>query len=132
MEHDQIAASLRLALDREAARHEISPGAWSRIERRIRRRARRRAGIVALCAAVVVAAAAVTPYLWRTISGPATSHPPPRPAPQLVIVGRAQESPTLRPVTGVYGLSAPAWSTGLTRPPPGSWPPSPCPEPARS
>ena len=103
MEHDQIAASLRLALDREAARHEISPGAWSRIERRIRRRARRRAGIVALCAAVVVAVAAVTPHLWRTISGPATSHPPPRPAPQLVIVGRAHLGPGVTNLATGYG-----------------------------
>ena len=32
MEHDQIAGRLRLALEREAARHELSPGAWPQIE----------------------------------------------------------------------------------------------------
>ena len=87
MEHGQTAARLRLALEREAAKHELSPGAWSQIERRLRRRTWRPAGIVAVC--VAVAAAAAAPYLWHTISGPVASHPHPRPAPQLVIVGRS-------------------------------------------
>lgn len=103
MELDQIAASLRLALDREAARHEISPGAWSQIERRIRRRARRRAGIVALCVAVVAAAAALTPYLRHGVSGPAGGHPQPRPAPQLVVVARTHLSPGVTRLAGGYG-----------------------------
>src|SRR6266487_2883748 len=109
MDHDQIAASLRLALDREAARHEISPGAWSQIERGLRRRAWRRGGIVAACVAIV-AAAAVTPYLWHAISGPAVSRPRPRPAPQLVIVSRTHlRAGVTRFATG-YGA---VWVVGL-------------------
>jgi hypothetical protein len=88
MEHDQLAASLRLALEREAARHDISPGAWSQIERRLHRRAWRLTGIMAVCVAIAAAAAAVTPYLWHAMSGPVVSHLHPRPAPQLVIVSR--------------------------------------------
>jgi DNA-binding beta-propeller fold protein YncE len=92
MEHGQIAARLRLALEREAAKHEVSPGAWSQIERRLRRQTWRRAGIVAVCAAVAAAGAATAPYLRHAISGPVASHPHPRPAPQLVIVGRTHLS----------------------------------------
>lgn len=103
MEHDQIAASLRLALDREAARHEISPGAWSQIERRRRRRTWRRAGIAAVCVAIAAAAATAPPYLWHTISGPAVSRPQPRPAPELVIVGRAHLSRGVTDVAAGYG-----------------------------
>jgi hypothetical protein len=88
MERDQIAASLRLAVDREAARHEISPGAWSQIERRLRRRTWRRAGIAATCVAIAATAATVTPYRWHTISGRVVGHPQPRPAPHLVLVSR--------------------------------------------
>jgi hypothetical protein len=33
MRHKQIAARLRLALEQEAARHELSAGAWPQIER---------------------------------------------------------------------------------------------------
>jgi hypothetical protein len=73
MEHGQIAERLRLALEREAARHEVSPGAWSQIERRLRRQTWRRAGIVAVCVAVAAAGAAAAPYLRHTISGPVAS-----------------------------------------------------------
>jgi streptogramin lyase len=88
MEHDQIAARLRLALEREAAGHELSPGAWPQIERRLHRQTWRRSGIAAVCAAVLVAAAIAAPYLWDAISGPAASHPRPRPAPPLAGVSR--------------------------------------------
>ena len=38
MDNDQqTAATLRLALDREVANHQLSPGAWPRLERRLRR-----------------------------------------------------------------------------------------------
>jgi hypothetical protein len=76
MEHDQLAAQLRLALDREAARHELSPDGWSQIERRHRRRAWRRAGIAALsvaAAAVVALAVAVGPA--RPGAGPPAAGP---------------------------------------------------------
>jgi streptogramin lyase len=91
MEHDQIATRLRLALEREAARHEISPGAWPQIERRLRRQTWRRGGIAAACVAVVAAAATAAPYLWHAIAGPAASHPRPRPAP-LAVVSRTHLS----------------------------------------
>jgi negative regulator of sigma E activity len=68
MEHDQIAARLRLALERETARHELSPDGWSQIERRHRRRSRRRAGIAALS---VAAAAAVA---LAVVAGPGRRH----------------------------------------------------------
>jgi streptogramin lyase len=87
MERDQIVGRLRVTLDREADRHEISPGAWSQIERRLHRRAWRWGGVVAICVAIVAAATATT-YLWHAISGPAAGRPQPRPAPQLVIVSR--------------------------------------------
>ncbi|HEY1344538.1 MAG TPA: hypothetical protein VGF54_06125 [Streptosporangiaceae bacterium] len=77
MEHDQIATRLRLALEREAARHELSPDGWPQIERRHRRRTRRRAGIAALsvaAAAVVVLAVAAGPV--RPGNGPAAGAGP--------------------------------------------------------
>jgi streptogramin lyase len=91
MEHDQIAARLRLALEREAAGHELSPGAWPQIERRLRRQTWRRSGIAAVCAAVIAAAAIAAPYLWHAFAGPA-SHPRPRPAPPLAVVSRTHLS----------------------------------------
>jgi DNA-binding beta-propeller fold protein YncE len=103
MEHDQIAASLRLALDREAARHEISAGAWSQIERRLRRRTWRRTGIAAACVAIVAAAATVTPYLWHTISGPVVGYPHPQPAPQLVLISRTHLSRGVTDIAAGYG-----------------------------
>lgn len=99
MEHDQIAARLRLALDREAARHELSPGAWPQIERRLGRQVWRRAGIAAACVAVIVAAAAVAPYLWRTVSGPAVSQP----HPPLVVAGRTHLSRGITKLAAGYG-----------------------------
>jgi streptogramin lyase len=92
MEHDQIAARLRLALEREAAKHELSPDAWPQIERRLHRQTWRRSGIAAACAAVTAAAAIAAPYLWHAISGPAASHPPSRPAPPLAVVSRTHLS----------------------------------------
>jgi DNA-binding beta-propeller fold protein YncE len=103
MEPDQIAASLRIALDREAARHEISPGAWSQIERRLRRQAWRRAGIAAVCVAIAAAAATAAPSLWHTMSGPVVSHPHPRPAAQLVTVGRTHLSSGVTHLATGYG-----------------------------
>lgn len=107
MEHDHFATRLRLALEREAARHEISPGAWPQIERRLRRYAWRRSGIAAVCVAVIAAAGIAAPSLWHAISGPAASHP--RPAPPLAVVSRTHLS---------HGGSVPAagygaiWVTG--------------------
>ena len=92
MEHDQITARLRLALEREAAKHEISPGAWPQIERRLRRHTWRRARIAAVCFAVTAAAAAAAPSLWHAMSGPAASHLRPRPAPPLAVVSRTHLS----------------------------------------
>ena len=92
MEHNQIATRLRLALEREAAKHVISPGAWPQIERRFRRQRWRRSGIAAVCVAVIVAAGIAAPYLWHAISGPAASHPRPRPAPPLAVVSRTHLS----------------------------------------
>jgi streptogramin lyase len=103
MEHDQIAASLRLALEREAARHEVSPGAWSRIERRLHRQTWRRSAIAAACVAIIAAAATATLYLWHTISGPVVSHPHPRPAPQLVIAGRTHLGPGVTHLATGFG-----------------------------
>lgn len=90
MEHDQIAARLRLALEREAAKHELSPGAWPQIERRHCRHTWRRARTAAAGAAVAAAAAIAAPSLWHAISGPAASHP--RPAPQVAVVARTHLS----------------------------------------
>jgi len=89
MDNDQqTAARLRLALDREVAKHQLSPGAWPRLERRLRRQPWRRAAIAAVCAVIVAAAAAVTPYMWHRLSGPVASHP----QPHLVIGARAHVS----------------------------------------
>jgi hypothetical protein len=92
MEHDQIAARLRLALQRETAKHEISAGAWPQIERRLRRRAWRRSGIAAACVAATAAAAMAAPYLWHAVSGPDASRPRPRPTPPLAVVSRTHLS----------------------------------------
>jgi len=90
MDNDQLtAARLRLALDREVARHQLSPGAWPRLERRLRRQPRRRAAIAAVCAIIAAAAVAATPYLWHSLSGPVASHPHPQPGPHLIIGARA-------------------------------------------
>ena len=93
MDDDQLtAAGLRLALDREVAKHQLSPGAWPRLERRLRRQPRRRAAIAVVWAVVVAAATALTPYLWHNLSGPAVSHPHPQPGPHLVIGARTHVS----------------------------------------
>jgi DNA-binding beta-propeller fold protein YncE len=109
MEPNQIAATLRLALDQEAARHEISRDAWPQIERRLRWQTWRRAGMVAACVAMAVAAAATAPYLWRVISGPAASHTHQQPAPQLVIVDRTHLRPGVTDVAAGYGA---VWVVG--------------------
>ena len=93
MDNDQLTATrLRLALDREVAKHQLSPGAWLRLERRLRRQPWRRAAIAAVCAVIVAAAAAVTPYLWHSMSGPVASHPHPQPGPHLLIGARTHVS----------------------------------------
>jgi hypothetical protein len=93
MDDDQLtAARLRLGLDREVAKHQLSPGAWPRLERRLRRQPWRRAAIAAVCAVVAAAAAAVAPYLWHSLSGPVASHPHPQPGPHLVIGARTHVS----------------------------------------
>ena len=99
MEHDQIAARLRLALDRETARHELSPGAWPQIERRLSRRVWRRAGIAAACVAVIAAGSAVVPYLWRTVAGPAVSQP----QPPLIVAGSTHLSRGITKLAAGYG-----------------------------
>jgi streptogramin lyase len=109
MEHDQIAARLRLALEREAAKHELSPGAWPRIEGRLRRQTWRRGVTAAVFAAVTVGAAIAAPYLWHAVSGPAASHPRPRPAPPLAVVGRTHLSHGGSSLTAGYGS---IWVTG--------------------
>jgi len=108
MDHDQIAARIRLALDREAARHQLSPGAWPRIERRLHRRGRRQTAIVTACLALA-AAATVTTFLWHAASGPAVSHRPSRPAPQLVIVSRTHLRAGVTDVVAGYGA---VWVVG--------------------
>ena len=93
MDNDQFTATrLRRALDREVAKHQLSPGAWPRLERRLRRQPWRRAAIAAGCAVIVAAAATVTPYLWHSLSGPVASHPHPQPGPHLVIGARTHVS----------------------------------------
>ena len=109
MEHDQIAARLRLALEREAARHELSPGAWPQIEGRLRRQAWRRAGIAAVCLAIAVAAVTAASSLWPS-SGPPVSRPHPRPAPPLVIVSRTHLGPAITKIAAGYGG---VWVVGL-------------------
>jgi streptogramin lyase len=102
MEHDQIAARIRVVLDREAARHQLSPGAWPRIERRLRRRAWRQTAIVTACLALA-AAATVTTYLWHEMSGPAVSHRGQRPAPQLVLASRTHLAPGITHLATGHG-----------------------------
>jgi DNA-binding beta-propeller fold protein YncE len=93
MDNDQQTATrMRLALDREVAKYQLSPGAWPRLERRLRRQPWRRAAIAAVCAAIVAAAVVVTPYLWHSLSGPVASHPHPQPGPHLVIGARTHVS----------------------------------------
>ena len=58
--------------------------------------------IAAVCAVIVAAAAAVTPYLWHSLSGPVASHPHPQPRPHLVIAARTHVSGT-GPLTTGYG-----------------------------
>ena len=109
MDDDQLtAATLRFALDREVAKHQVSPGAWPQLERRLRRQPRRRAAIAAGCAVIVAAAAAVTPSVWHRLSGPAASHPHPRPGLHLVIGARIPQFGGLSLTTG-YGA---VWVTG--------------------
>lgn len=109
MEHDQIAARLRLALERETAKHEMSAGAWLQIERRLRRRARRMAGIAVVGVAVIATAAVAAPNLWQAISGPVASRPRPRPAVPLVVVSRTHLSHGgTFPAAGYGGI----WVTG--------------------
>jgi streptogramin lyase len=103
MDHDQLAARLRLALEREAARHQVSPGAWPQIERRRRRRTRRQITTAAACLAAVAAAATAAPYLWQTVSGPAVGHSHPRPAAQLAVVGRTHLSRGITKLAAGYG-----------------------------
>jgi streptogramin lyase len=130
MEHEQITARLRPALEREAARHELSAGAWPRIERRLRREPWRRAGIAAACIAVLAAAATAAPYLWHAVSSPSAGHR--QPAAQLVIAGRTRLSPGVtKVVTGyggvwvhgpgvIYRVDPGTGSTVITIPAPGS------------
>ena len=109
MDNDQLtAARLRLALDREVAKHQLSPGAWPRLERRLHRQPWRRAAIAAVCAVIVAAAATVTPYLWHSLSGPIASHPHPQPGPHLVIGARIRIR-SAGPLTTGYGA---AWIIG--------------------
>jgi DNA-binding beta-propeller fold protein YncE len=103
MDNDQLTATrLRLALEREVAKHQLSPGAWPRLERQLRRQPWRRAAIAAVCAAIIAAAAVVTPYLWHSLSGPVASHPHPQPGPHLVIGARTRAS-SVGPLTTGYG-----------------------------
>jgi streptogramin lyase len=103
MGYEQITSGLRLALEREAGRHQLSPGAWPQIERRLHRQGRRRAQIAAVCVAATVAAIMAAPYLWirlsRDLSGPARM----RPAAQLVIVARTRLGGGITDVAFGYG-----------------------------
>jgi streptogramin lyase len=110
MGHDQIAGRLRLALERAAAEHDISPGAWQEIERRFRRHTWRRRLIAALCAAIIGAAAVAAPVLWRASSGPAAGHRHTRPVPQLVIVSRTHLGRAITKLAAGYGG---VWVVGL-------------------
>lgn len=109
MDNDQLTATiLRLALDREVAKHQLSPGAWDRLERRLRRQPWRRAAIATGCAAIV-AAAAVTPFLWQNPSGPVIGDRHPEATPQLVIVSRTHLSAAANALTTGYGA---VWAIG--------------------
>ena len=93
MDDDLLTAGrLRRALDREVAKHRLSPGAWPRLERRLRRQPRRRAAIAAGCVVMVAAVAVVAPYLWHRLSGSVASQPHPQPGPHLVIGARTHVS----------------------------------------
>ena len=110
MDDDQLTATrLRLALDREVAEHQLSPGAWPRLERRLRRQPWRRVAIATVCAAIVGAAVAVAPYLWHNLSGPAASHPHPQSRPPLVVVARTQLNGGVNDLTTGYGA---VWAIG--------------------
>ena len=52
---DETARTLRLALDEAANRHQLSPGSWQEIARRLHRQPLRRAAIAALIVSVVAA-----------------------------------------------------------------------------
>jgi streptogramin lyase len=72
----------RLRDYRDAAlRHEVSPDAWPRLQRRLRREPWRRAGLAAAGVALVVAVAAVGPGLAARLTerGPATTARPGQP-----------------------------------------------------
>ena len=103
MEHEQIAARLRLALEHEAARHELSAGAWPQLQGRLGRQAWRRRGIAAACLAIAVAAATAAALLLPSSSSPPVSHPHHRPAPQLVIVSRTHLGRPISKVAAGYG-----------------------------
>src|SRR5215475_11373896 len=104
MDNDQLTAiRLRLALGREVAKHQLPPGAWPRLERRLRRQPWRRAAIAAVCAVIVAAAiTAVTPYLRHSLSGPVADHRHPQPGPHLVIGARSHVS-SVGPLRTGYG-----------------------------
>src|SRR5215475_8252766 len=104
MDNDQLTAiRLRLALGREVAKHQLPPGAWPRLERRLRRQPWRRAAIAAVCAVIVAAAiTAVTPYLRHSLSGPVAGHRHPQPGPHLVIGARTHVS-SVGPLRTGYG-----------------------------
>ena len=110
MSDDQIAGRLRLALERAAAEHEISPGAWQEIERRLRRYTWRRRGFAALCAGIIAAAAVAAPGLWGASSGPAAGDRHPLPARQLVVVSRTHLGPAVTKLTAGCGG---VWVVGL-------------------
>jgi len=105
----RTATRLRLALDREVAKHQLSPGAWPRLERRLRRQPRRRAAIAAVCAAIAAAAVAVTPSLWHNLSGAVASHPRPQSRPPLVVAARTHFSGGINALTTGYGA---VWLAG--------------------
>ena len=107
---DQLTATtLRRALDREVAKHQLSPGAWPRLERRLRRQPRRRAAIAACVHGDRRGRGRGDAVPVGQPVGSVASHPPPQPGPHLVIGarthGRAAPAP-LRPVTGQCGSLA--------------------------
>jgi DNA-binding beta-propeller fold protein YncE len=104
MDNDRLTATrLRLALDREVAKHQLSAGAWPRLERRLRRQPWRRVAIGAVCAAIAAAAVAAAPYLWHNLSGPVVSHSHPPSGPQLVVVARTHLNGGANALTTGYG-----------------------------